>query len=30
MNNANGDMGALVKATAMYGYYAEAYLCWEV
>jgi hypothetical protein len=25
MNNANGKMGALAQATAMYGYYAAAY-----
>ncbi len=25
MNNANGSMGALAQATAMYGYYAAAY-----
>jgi hypothetical protein len=25
MSNANGSMGALAQATAMYGYYADAY-----
>jgi hypothetical protein len=25
MNNANGNMGSLAQATAMYGYYADSY-----